>query len=77
MLAIKEPNKLQGSIISKYLKDILIRLNFKLGIAFLIFDKFNNDITDIEIKKDVVIALMPNKGVKTTKETRSDKEPKM
>ena len=50
MLDKKWPNMLEGAIIKAYLNAVLIKFILRLGIVFLIFLKFNNDIIVIDKK---------------------------
>lgn len=77
MLDIKCPKRLDGAMISEYLKDKLIKLIFKFGIAFLIFIMFNNEINVIDKKNDTIMLLILIIGVKTIKLTNKTIEPIM
>lgn len=55
---IKCPNKLEGIIKSEYLNEVVIKLIFKFGTAFLILFKLSKDIMVIEIKNETIMLLM-------------------
>ena len=71
----KLPNKEQGRAINKYFEIILKYLKLKFGMAFLILDKFSNEIVDIERKKGTITEFIPINGVKPIKPANKTIEP--
>jgi len=74
---IKWPKRLEGAIISEYLKEWDTKLIFKLGTAFFIFLKFSSVIVDIDKKKETITLLIFIIGVKIIKEMKRIVEPIM
>lgn len=75
ILLINPPNKLQGIVTKIYLKLVFNKLNLKEGIFFFIILKFNNDIEDIDNKKDKITEFMLINGVKIISVKNKIKEP--
>ena len=72
---IKLPKREQGKAIRKYFKISVKNLNLNEGKALLIFNKFNMEIVDIEMKKDAITEFMPISGVSEIKQTNKTTEP--
>lgn len=77
MFAMKWPNKLDGRAIKVYLNVSEIKFSSRFGNDFLMVFRFSKDIKLIEIKKDIVTALIPIVGVKMIKLNMRISEPMM
>lgn len=76
-LEIKCPNKDEGRMIKAYLRRSKVTGNSKFGTAFFIFLKFNNAVTMLDKKYEIIIAFTPTKNVSPTKDTSNTIAPIM